>query len=97
VVDRVGTRLVLDTAFGAVGDGGMISQAGVPQYTEGPIGLDMLMRNLIRRRPGPAEAGAEAQASGLVLRLPSVVPDPCLYGPSVAMGMTSMPSGRRVA
>jgi len=46
VLDCVGTRLVLDTAFGAVGDGGVISRAGIPQYAEGPIGLDMLMRNL---------------------------------------------------
>jgi threonine dehydrogenase-like Zn-dependent dehydrogenase len=46
VLDCVGTRLVLDTAFRAVRDGGVISRAGVPQYTEGPIGMDMLMRNL---------------------------------------------------
>lgn len=46
VLDCVGTRLVLDTAFGAVRDGGVISRAGIPQYTEGPIGMDMLMRNL---------------------------------------------------
>lgn len=46
VLDCVGTRLVLDTALGAVRDGGVISRAGIPQYTEGPIGMDMLMRNL---------------------------------------------------
>ena len=46
VLDCAGTRLVLDTAFGAVRDGGVISRAGIPQYTEGPIGMDMLMRNL---------------------------------------------------
>jgi hypothetical protein len=46
VLDCVGTRLVLDTAFGAIRDGGVISRAGIPQYTEGPIGMDMLMRNL---------------------------------------------------
>jgi len=37
---------VLQTAFGAVGDGGVISRVGVPQYSEGPIGMDMLMRNI---------------------------------------------------
>jgi threonine dehydrogenase-like Zn-dependent dehydrogenase len=46
VLDCVGSRLVLDTAFGTVRDGGVISRAGIPQYTEGPIGMDMLMRNL---------------------------------------------------
>jgi transcriptional regulator with XRE-family HTH domain len=46
VLDCVGTMEVLQTAFGAVGDGGVISRAGVPQYAEGPIGMDMLMRNI---------------------------------------------------
>jgi threonine dehydrogenase-like Zn-dependent dehydrogenase len=46
VLDCVGTRLVLDTAFGAVRAGGTISRVGVPQYTDGPIGMDMIMRNL---------------------------------------------------
>jgi len=46
VLDCVGTAEVLQTAFGAVRDGGVISRAGVPQYTEGPIGMDMLMRNI---------------------------------------------------
>jgi len=46
VLDCVGTMEVLQTAFGAVGDGGVISRAGVPQYSEGPIGIDMLMRNI---------------------------------------------------
>jgi threonine dehydrogenase-like Zn-dependent dehydrogenase len=46
VLDCVGTMEVLQTAFGAVGDGGVISRAGVPQYSEGPIGMDMLMRNI---------------------------------------------------
>ena len=46
ILNCVGTRLVLDTAFGAVRDGGVISRAGIPQYTEGPIGMDMPIRNL---------------------------------------------------
>ena len=45
-LDCVGTMEVPQTAFGAVGDGGVISRVGVPQYTEGPIGMDMLMRNI---------------------------------------------------
>jgi len=46
VLDCVGTMEVLQTAFRAVGDGGVISRVGVPRYTEGPIGMDMLMRNI---------------------------------------------------
>lgn len=46
VLDCVGTMQVLQTAYGVVRDGGTISRAGVPQYTEGPIGYDMLMRNI---------------------------------------------------
>jgi len=46
VLDCVGTLVVLETAYGVVRDGGVISRAGVPQYAEGPIGMDMLMRNL---------------------------------------------------
>jgi threonine dehydrogenase-like Zn-dependent dehydrogenase len=45
-LECVGSLQALETAFGAVRDGGVISRAGVPQYTEGPIGMDMLMRNI---------------------------------------------------
>ena len=46
VLECVGSLPALETAFGAVRDGGVISRAGVPQYTDGPIGMDMLMRNI---------------------------------------------------
>ncbi|HEU5027146.1 MAG TPA: alcohol dehydrogenase catalytic domain-containing protein [Spirillospora sp.] len=46
VIEAVGTRQTLDTAFGAVIDGGTISRLGVPQYTDGPIGFEMIMRNI---------------------------------------------------
>jgi threonine dehydrogenase-like Zn-dependent dehydrogenase len=46
VLECVGSMQTLTTSFGAVRDGGVISRAGIPQYTEGPIGMDMLMRNL---------------------------------------------------
>ena len=36
----------LATSFGAVRDGGVISRVGVPSYSEGPIGMDMIMRNI---------------------------------------------------
>ncbi|MBO2456348.1 zinc-binding dehydrogenase [Actinomadura violacea] len=46
VIEAVGTRQTLDTAFGAVIDGGTISRLGVPQYTDGPMGFEMIMRNI---------------------------------------------------
>ncbi len=42
----VGSMQTLTTSFGAVRDGGVISRVGVPSYTEGPIGMDMIMRNI---------------------------------------------------
>ncbi|MFG3144120.1 zinc-binding dehydrogenase [Streptomyces sp. NPDC048243] len=46
VIEAVGTRETLDTAFGTVVDGGTISRLGVPQYEEGPVGAAMIMRNI---------------------------------------------------
>ncbi|MFE3587869.1 zinc-binding dehydrogenase [Streptomyces niveus] len=46
VIEAVGTRQTLDTALGAVRDGGTISRLGVPQYEEGPIGPAVFMRNI---------------------------------------------------
>jgi threonine dehydrogenase-like Zn-dependent dehydrogenase len=46
VLECVGTLQALATAFGVVRDGGVISRVGVPQYTDGPIGFDMIMRNI---------------------------------------------------
>ncbi len=46
VIEAVGTRQAIDTAFGVAVDGGTVSRLGVPQYNEGPIGPGMLMRNL---------------------------------------------------
>ena len=46
VLECVGTRQALQTAFGVARDGGVVSRVGVPQYKEGPIGFDMVMRNL---------------------------------------------------
>jgi threonine dehydrogenase-like Zn-dependent dehydrogenase len=46
VIEAVGARQTLDTAIGAVIDGGTISRLGVPQYTDGPIGFEMIMRNI---------------------------------------------------
>ncbi|MFG2670611.1 zinc-binding dehydrogenase [Streptomyces sp. NPDC048445] len=46
VIEAVGTRQTLDTALGAVLDGGTISRLGVPQYEEGPTGPAVFMRNI---------------------------------------------------
>ena len=46
VLECVGSMQTLTTSFGAVRDGGIISRVGVPSYTDGPIGMDMIMRNI---------------------------------------------------
>ncbi|MFG3136769.1 alcohol dehydrogenase catalytic domain-containing protein [Streptomyces sp. NPDC048211] len=60
VIEAVGTRQALDTALGAVLDGGTISRLGVPQYEEGPIGPAVFMRNItLTGGAGPARAYIE--------------------------------------
>jgi len=44
--DIVAERDALVAAFGAVGDGGVVSRLGVPNYAEGPVGPAMLLRNI---------------------------------------------------
>lgn len=46
VLECVGTKDALATAFGVARDGGVVSRVGAPQYEEGPIGFDVLMRNI---------------------------------------------------
>jgi threonine dehydrogenase-like Zn-dependent dehydrogenase len=46
VLECVGSMQTLTTSFGAVRDGGVISRVGVPSYADGPIGMDMIMRNI---------------------------------------------------
>ncbi|MFG1687899.1 zinc-binding dehydrogenase [Nonomuraea sp. NPDC049269] len=46
VIEAVGTLQSLRTALGSVIDGGTISRLGVPQYEQGPLGLDLIMRNI---------------------------------------------------
>lgn len=39
------------TVIGVARDGGVVSRVGVPQYTEGPIGFEvMFLRNITRAR-----------------------------------------------
>ncbi|SDQ19603.1 zinc-binding dehydrogenase [Actinopolyspora saharensis] len=46
VLECIGTKPALETAFGAVRDGGVVSRVGAPQYAEGPIGFDVFFRNI---------------------------------------------------
>lgn len=46
VIEAVGTRQALDTALGAVLDGGTISRLGAPQYEHGPLDPAGFRRNL---------------------------------------------------
>jgi len=57
VLECVGSEAALATSFGAVRDGGVISRVGLPQYTQGPIGAGMMMRN-IRLTGGASPARA---------------------------------------
>ncbi|MGW7705687.1 zinc-binding dehydrogenase [Streptomyces sp. NPDC054771] len=60
VIEAVGTRQALDTALGAVLDGGTISRLGVPQYEQVPIGPAAFMRNItLTGGAGPARAYIE--------------------------------------
>ncbi|HTF51984.1 MAG TPA: zinc-dependent alcohol dehydrogenase family protein [Pseudonocardia sp.] len=46
VLECVGTKKALEMAFAVARDGGVVSRIGAPQYEEGPIGLDMFLRNI---------------------------------------------------
>ena len=65
VIEAVGTRQTLETALGAVIDGGTISRLGVPQYEDGPVGPSMFMRNItLTGGASPARAYIERAAAG---------------------------------
>ena len=46
VLECVGTKASIETAVKVARSGGAISRIGVPQYTEGPLGLDTVFRNV---------------------------------------------------
>jgi threonine dehydrogenase-like Zn-dependent dehydrogenase len=46
VLECVGTKKALEMAFAVARDGGVVSRIGAPQYEEGPIGLDVFLRNI---------------------------------------------------
>ncbi|PAZ10009.1 IMP dehydrogenase [Streptomyces sp. SA15] len=60
VVEAVGAEQSMHTALGIVRDGGVISRLGVPQYTEVPLGMDTIMKNLtVTGGAAPARAYIE--------------------------------------
>lgn len=46
VLEAVGHRAALETAFAVVRDGGVVSRVGVPQFAEAPHGVPEFMRNV---------------------------------------------------
>jgi hypothetical protein len=46
VLECVGLRPALETAFGVVRDGGVVSRVGAPQYSDLPMSSDMFGRNI---------------------------------------------------
>ena len=44
VLECVGSKPALEMALDVVRDGGAISRVGLPQYTEGPLGADLVLR-----------------------------------------------------
>jgi threonine dehydrogenase-like Zn-dependent dehydrogenase len=60
VLECVGTLQALETAFGVVRDGGVISRVGAPQYDQAPVGWGVFSRNItIAGGPAPARAYIE--------------------------------------
>jgi threonine dehydrogenase-like Zn-dependent dehydrogenase len=60
VLECVGSKPALEMALGVVRDGGAISRVGLPQYTEGPLGPDLVLRNItITGGAAPARAYIE--------------------------------------
>jgi len=46
VLECVGLKPALETAFGIVRDGGVVSRVGAPQYTDVAMGFDLFTRNI---------------------------------------------------
>ncbi|MDT4917184.1 MAG: hypothetical protein QOH89_1884, partial [Pseudonocardiales bacterium] len=46
VLECVGLRPAIETAFGVVRDGGVISRVGVPQYPDVPLDVPAFLRNI---------------------------------------------------
>jgi threonine dehydrogenase-like Zn-dependent dehydrogenase len=46
VLERVGLKPAIETAFGVVRDGGTVSRVGAPQYREVPMDFGVFLRNI---------------------------------------------------
>jgi len=46
VLECVGTKPAIETAFGVVRDGGVVSRVGAPQYPDVPMDFGVFMRNI---------------------------------------------------
>ena len=46
MLECVGSLQTLETSLDVVRDGGTISRVGVPSHEQGPIGMDMITRNI---------------------------------------------------
>ncbi len=91
VLECVGTKQALQTAFGVARDGGVVSRVGVPQYDEGPIGFDMVMRN-------PTLTGGAAPARAYIEELLPDVLDGTIEPGRVfdrAVNLAGVPDGYR--
>ncbi|TWF95438.1 zinc-dependent alcohol dehydrogenase family protein [Saccharopolyspora dendranthemae] len=58
VLECVGTKPALETAFGVTRKGGAVSRVGMPQYEEGPIGFDPMFFGNMTLTGGVAPARA---------------------------------------
>jgi len=91
VLECVGSGTALATSFGAVRDGGVISRVGLPQYTEGPIGAAMMMRNIkLTGGASPARAYIEELMPDI---LDGVIEPGRVF--DLAVGLDEAPAGYR--
>ncbi len=91
VLECVGSMQTLMTSFGVVRDGGRISRVGVPGYTDGPIGGDMIMRNIT------LAGGADPARSSIEELLPEALAGTLQPGRVIerTAGLDEVPDGYR--
>jgi threonine dehydrogenase-like Zn-dependent dehydrogenase len=91
VLECVGTRQALETAFAVARDGGVVSRVGAPQYEEVPMEFGVFMRNVsLTGGVAPARAYIEEL-------LPDVLDGKVQPGKVVdrAIGLDEVPGGYR--
>lgn len=91
VLECVGTRAALETAFAVTRDGGTISRVGVPQYADAPFGAPEFMRNITL-------TGGVAPARAYIEELMPVILDGTIEPGRVfdrTIGLEEVPEGYR--